>query len=106
MGDAAWLWKLDCEFRGFNYVGDTQWLTGVVTRKFRTVNGDQAVDLDVQTENQHGDVTTPGHATIILPSRQGGEVVLPDPPGGAGNLTEALGAIAEAFADGSAAPLR
>ena len=30
MGDDAWLWKLDCEFRGFNYVGDTQWLHGTV----------------------------------------------------------------------------
>ena len=28
MGDDAWLWKLDCEFRRFNYVGDTQWLRG------------------------------------------------------------------------------
>ncbi len=28
MGDDAWLWKLDCEFRQFNYVGDTQWLGG------------------------------------------------------------------------------
>ena len=28
MGDDAWLWKLDCEFRQFNYVGDTQWLRG------------------------------------------------------------------------------
>ena len=36
MGDAGWLWKLDCEFRRFNYVGDTQWLAGVVTRKFQT----------------------------------------------------------------------
>ena len=30
MGDDAWLWKLDCEFRLFNYVGDTQWLRGTV----------------------------------------------------------------------------
>ena len=30
MGDDAWLWKLDCEFRRFNYVGDTQWLRGTV----------------------------------------------------------------------------
>ena len=34
MGDDAWLWKLDCEFRGFNYVGDTQWLRGTVAEKF------------------------------------------------------------------------
>ena len=33
MGDDAWLWKLDCEFRRFNYVGDTQWLRGTVTRR-------------------------------------------------------------------------
>jgi acyl dehydratase len=106
MGDAGWLWKLDCEFRGFNYVGDTQWLSGVVTDTFRTENGGYAVDLDLQAESQRGEVTTPGHATILLPSRQGGEVVLPDPPGGAGDLSEALQAIAEAFADGTAAPLR
>jgi hypothetical protein len=106
MGDAAWLWKLDCEFRGFNYVGDTQWLSGVVTRKFLTANGGHAIDLDVRAENQRSEVTTPGHATIILPSRLGGDVVLPDPPGGAHDLTAALEAIAAAFADGSAAPLR
>ena len=34
MGDDAWLWKLECEFRKFNYVGDTQWLGGKVTRKY------------------------------------------------------------------------
>ena len=34
MGDDAWLWKLDCEFRGFNYVGDTHWLRGTVVDKF------------------------------------------------------------------------
>jgi hypothetical protein len=106
MSDAGWLWKLDCEFRGFNYVGDTQWLSGVVTDTFRAENGGYAVDLDLQAESQRGEVTTPGHATILLPSRQGGEVVLPDPPGGAGDLSEALQAIAEAFADGTAAPLR
>ena len=28
MGDDAWLWKLDCQFRKFNYVGDTHWMRG------------------------------------------------------------------------------
>ena len=28
MGDDAWLWKLDCQFRKFNYVGDTHWMHG------------------------------------------------------------------------------
>ena len=30
MGDDAWLWKLDCQFRKFNYVGDTHWMRGRV----------------------------------------------------------------------------
>ncbi len=34
MGDDAWLWKLDCQFRKFNYVGDTHWMRGRVTRKY------------------------------------------------------------------------
>ena len=33
--------------------------------------------------NQRGELTTPGHATILLPSREHGAVRLPDPPGGA-----------------------
>ena len=34
MGDDAWLWKLSCEFRQFNYVGDVQWLGGRVVRRY------------------------------------------------------------------------
>ena len=33
--------------------------------------------------NQRGELTTPGHATILLPSQKHGPVILPDPPGGA-----------------------
>src|SRR5207248_2564055 len=33
MGDDAWLWKLDCQFRRFNYVGDTHWMRGRVVHK-------------------------------------------------------------------------
>ena len=47
MGDDAWLWKLDCEFRQFNYVGDTQWLSGTVTRKYLADGGRPAVDLEL-----------------------------------------------------------
>jgi acyl dehydratase len=81
MGDDAWLWKLDCEFRLFNYVGDTQWVRGTVTRKYLADGERPAVDLDVSCTNQRGQVTTPGHATILLPSRDHGPVRLPDPPG-------------------------
>jgi len=96
MGDDAWLWKLDCEFRHFNYVGDTQWLSGSVTRRY-LAEGRPAIDMDLAAINQRGDVTTPGHATILLPSRELGPVRLPEPPGGARDLQEALDAISDRY---------
>src|SRR5206468_11855484 len=78
MGDDAWLWKLDCEFRKFNYVGDTQWLSGTVTSKHVTDAGQCVVELELRAVNQRGEITTPGHATIVLPSRERGPVRLPD----------------------------
>jgi acyl dehydratase len=97
MGDDAWLWKLDCEFRRFNYVGDTQWLRGVVTRTYLADGDRPAVDIDLSCTNQRDEVTTPGHATILLPSRAHGPVRLPDPPGGASDLQSALHAISQRF---------
>ncbi|MEX0666131.1 MAG: MaoC family dehydratase N-terminal domain-containing protein [Acidimicrobiia bacterium] len=97
MGDDAWLWRLDCEFRKFNYVGDTQWLRGRVTRKYLAEGDRPAVDLDLEAENQRGEQTTPGHATVLLPSREHGPVRLPDPPGGAADLEGTLTAIAARF---------
>jgi acyl dehydratase len=97
MGDDAWLWKLDCEFRLFNYVGDAQWMRGRVARKYVAEGGRPAVELDVWGENQRGQITTPGHATILLPSREHGDVQLPDVPGDASDLQSALEAISERF---------
>jgi acyl dehydratase len=97
MGDDAWLWRLDCEFRKFNWVGDTHWMRGRVTRKYVADGEHPAVDLDIWGENQRAEVTTPGHATVLLPSREHGDVRLPDPPGGASDLQSALEAIAERF---------
>ena len=101
MGDDAWLWRLDCQFRRFNYVGDTQWLRGTVTRRHLADGDRPAVDVELEARNQRGEVTTPGHATILLPSREHGPVRLPEPPGGATDLTGALGAIADRFTDGT-----
>ncbi len=98
MGDDGWLWKLDCQFRRFNYVGDTQWLTGTVTRRYLAAGARPAVDVELRAENQRGELTTPGRATILLPSRRHGPVRLPDPPGR--TLQEALDASAAAFAEG------
>ncbi len=97
MGDDAWLWKLDCEFRKFNYVGDTQWLRGRVARKFLADGDRPAVELELHATNQRGELTTPGHATILLPSHEHGPVRLPEPPGGASDLQGALTAISAEF---------
>ena len=67
-------------------------------RKYLTDHARPAVDLDLTAENQRGEVTTPGTATILLPSREHGAVRLPDPPGGARDLGAALDAISAEFA--------
>ena len=36
MGDDAWLWKMECQHRRFNFIGDTSWLTGEVVDKVQT----------------------------------------------------------------------
>jgi acyl dehydratase len=99
MGDEAWLWKLDCEFRKFNFVGDTQWLSGTVTDHYVAEGGRPAVDIELSALNQRGEQTTPGHATVLLPSREHGAVRLPEAPGGARDLQEVLTAITERYDD-------
>ena len=99
MGDDAWLWKLDCEFRRFNFVGDTHRISGRVTRKYRSDEGHAAVDIELEGRNQRGELTTPGHATILLPSREHGPVQLPKPPAGATSLESLIDALARRFAE-------
>ncbi len=79
MGDDAWLWKLSCEIRRFNFLGDWHKMEGEVVAK-RLDAGRSLVDLDIRGTSQRGWVTCPGQATVILPSRERGPVRLPDPP--------------------------
>jgi acyl dehydratase len=97
MGDDGWLAALDVEFRKFNFVGDTHWMGGTVARKYLTDGDRPAVDLEIWGENQRGEVTCPGHATILLPSQEHGAVVLPEPPDGASNNEAALLALVDRF---------
>jgi acyl dehydratase len=80
MGDDAWLYRMRCEHRKFNYIGDTTWIDGTVADKYMG-DGHALVDLELRSVNQLGEVTTPGTATVILPSRVHGPVTLPEPPG-------------------------
>ena len=88
-------------FEGNRYLvaprGDTQWVRGTVARRYLTEGDRPAVDLDLECVNQRGQVTTPGHATVLLPSREHGAVRLPDVPGGATDLQGALEAISDRF---------
>lgn len=78
MGDEAWLWRLSCQSRAFNFMGDTTICSGKVVAK-RIEDLHHVVDLELASTNQRGEDTAPGTATIILPSRQNGPTVLPMP---------------------------
>lgn len=70
MGDDGFLKGLYAELRRFNVIGDTQWCKGKVTKKY-IENGEHLVDCEIWAANQRGEVTAPGHATVVLPSRKG-----------------------------------
>jgi acyl dehydratase len=97
MGDDAWLWKLRVEFRQFNYVGDAQWITGEVVRRYLADGDRPAVDVELRATNQRGVVTAPATATVLLPSREHGPVRLPDALGRATSLAAAMTAAAIAY---------
>ena len=59
-------------------MGDATICTGVITGK-RTDGPHCVVDLELASTNQRGSNTAPGTATVILPSREKGPVVLPVP---------------------------
>jgi len=77
-GDDAFVLRQEDSMRKFNYQGDTQFISGAVTQKRQTSEGG-VVDIEMQMTNQRGEKTTFGTATIALPSRTGGAVVLPVP---------------------------
>ena len=79
MGDDAWLVSQNSEIRKFNYIGDSHVITGEVVDK-RIEDGRCVVDIEMRGTNQRDTVTCPGQATVALPSREHGAVVLPEPP--------------------------
>ena len=68
IGDDGFLKRLRVECRRFNVYGDTQWCKGQVLRKYLH-NNVPLVDVEIWAENQRGEVTAPGFATAMLPSR-------------------------------------
>lgn len=80
IGEGGILKRLSCQYRGMDYPrkmkdmatpeeGETWWCKGTVTKKY--VEDDQhIVECDIWVENGKGEKTTPGTATVILPSRE------------------------------------
>jgi hypothetical protein len=78
MGDDGFLWKFSTQIRKMNMIGDTTWSKGKIINKYCD-KGRYCVDIDVQSINQTGVVTVTGGATVILPSRDHGPVIYPEP---------------------------
>jgi hypothetical protein len=68
MGDHGFLKRLRADMRRFNTFGDVTYCKGKVSKKY-VVDGAHAVDIEIWAENQRGELTAPGLATVILPSR-------------------------------------
>ena len=68
MGPQGVLRKLSCQYRGMDVPGQTITGKGEVIRKYQ--EGDlHLVDCDIWLENPEGQRTTPGKATVALPTR-------------------------------------
>jgi acyl dehydratase len=79
-GDDAWVFRVRGEFRAFNYMGDTTWITGRVTGRRVDDELGPLVELALEGTNQRGQQNITGQATVLVASREHGPVRLPDPP--------------------------
>ncbi len=78
-GDDGMVVALHDEVRKFNYMGDTQIVTGEVTA-MREENGRKLVDVQVRMTNQRDEETLKSTATIALPGKDGTVVQPPEVP--------------------------
>ena len=60
---------LGCQYRALNVREDVLTSHGRITSKYEE-DGQYLLDLDIWVENQNGDNTCPGTATVALPSRE------------------------------------
>lgn len=70
IGDDGFLKRLNVELRRPNIFGDTTWCKGKVIKKYIDKDNDHLVDCEIWTENQLGEKTSKGLATVLLPTRQ------------------------------------
>ena len=68
VGDEGRVRRFACQYRGMDDVDKDVTARGIITGK-RSEDGQNLVDLEVWTEDPDGKKTTPGTATVALPSR-------------------------------------
>jgi len=80
IGEEGTIKTISCQFRGTDIPrkmnsevsceeGETWWCKGVVTNK-EVREGEHVAECDIWVENGAGVKTTPGKATVVLPSRE------------------------------------
>jgi len=78
-GDDGIVLRMRDEMRKFNYLGDTQTITGKVVGK-HFENGRATIDAAIRFVSQRGETTVNALATVALPSRARGPAQYPEPP--------------------------
>jgi len=68
LGETGTLKKIGVSYRGMDFPGDILTCRGKVTGKY-VDGGENYVELEIWTENQRGEKTTPGTATVTLRSK-------------------------------------
>lgn len=68
-GDDGWVAEVDVRFRGVNFLGDTLWIGGTVTDRWRGASGTGYVECSIESLNQRGEDVMPGRAVVALPSK-------------------------------------
>jgi acyl dehydratase len=67
-GDDGWVYRVRGEFRKFNYVGDTTWISSTVTGKRVDPRLGPVLELSLSGANQRGEENIRGDATIMCSS--------------------------------------
>lgn len=68
IGERGVLCRLICQHRRMDVLGDVLVCKGRILKKF-SKEGENLVECEIWVENQEGEISTPGKATLRLPSK-------------------------------------
>jgi acyl dehydratase len=79
-GDDGWVYYMRTEYRTFNYMGDTTWLSGQITGVRTDEVLGPMIEIDARGINQRGVENLRGKGILLVASRSRGPAQLPPPP--------------------------